>query len=476
MKRVGKPAFFIVAILIFALTYTAFFGISSMYGDRRDVYIKGAGDIRWGIDIRGGVEAVFVPDANDLNGREISDDEMDSAKTIINRRLIGKNITDSEVYVDYNAKQVIVRFPWQSGDTEFDPAQAIGELGAMAKLRFVDGTDFDPNNPYAHFNPSDPDDLKNKVLLEGADIKDAGVSYNSEKNQYEVGLEFSDEGSAKFAAATAKLQGKTISIWMDDDMLSAPTVQDTITGGHASISGSNMDQEYCKTLAGQIKSGALPFALRADDSQMNVISPTLGETSLNTMLLAGIIAFVLVCIFMVVCYRMSGFVACIALLGQVAGSIACVSGFFTFIPSFTMTLPGIAGIILSIGMGVDANVITSERIKEELREGKTLDGSINAGYDNGISAIIDGNVTVIIVALILMGAFGAPDGIMARIINPLMFMFKSSIMGSIYSFGFTLLIGIVFNFVMGVTASRLMLKGISKFKGLRDPRLYGGVK
>jgi len=468
MKRVGKPAFFVVAILIFALTYTAFFGISSMYADRRDVYIKGAEDIRWGIDIRGGVEAVFVPDMNDLDGREITDEDMAAAKTIIDSRLVNKNITDSEVYVDNNARQVIVRFPWQSGDTEFDPDKAIGELGAMAKLRFVNGIDFDPN---------DPDDLNSKVELEGADIKDAYVSYNSESNQYEVSLEFSDEGTAKFADATARLKGQTMSIWMDEKMLSAPTVNDVITGGRASISGgADMDQEYCKTLAGQIKSGALPFALRADDSQMNVISPTLGESSLNIMLLAGSIAFVLVCIFMIICYRMSGVIACIALLGQVAGSIACVSGFLPFIPSFTMTLPGIAGIILSIGMGVDANVITSERIKEELREGKTLDGSINAGYDNGISAIIDGNVTVIIVALILMGAFGAPDGIMAKIINPLMFMFKSSIMGSIYSFGYTLLIGIVFNFVMGVTASRLMLKGISRFKGLRSPRLYGGAK
>jgi preprotein translocase subunit SecD len=174
-------------------------------------------------------------------------------------------------------------------------------------------------------------------------------------------------------------------------------------------------------------------------------------------------------------YRLPGFVACVALTGQVGGMIACVSGFFPFFESFTLTIPGIAGIILSIGMGVDANVITAERIKEELRARKTLDGAIDAGYDNGFSAILDGNVTVIIVSVLLMGAFGPSDSLLAKLVSPLLFMFDSSITGSIYSFGFTLLMGVVFNFVMGVWASRFMLKSLSGYKFLRRPTLYGGV-
>ena len=137
MKRVGKPAFFIVAILIALLTYLAFFGISNYYGDNRNVYIKGAEDIRWGIDIRGGVEAVFMPD---IEVENITDEDMDAAKEIIETRLVNENITDSEVYADNNTKQIIVRFPWKSDETDFDPAAAVEELGETAMLTFCEGS------------------------------------------------------------------------------------------------------------------------------------------------------------------------------------------------------------------------------------------------------------------------------------------------------------------------------------------------
>ncbi|MEG0614851.1 MAG: protein translocase subunit SecD, partial [Oscillospiraceae bacterium] len=232
--------------------------------------------------------------------------------------------------------------------------------------------------------------------------------------------------------------------------------------------------EGVKTLSDKINSGALPFKLVT--SSFSTISPTLGMGARDAMVLSGLIAFIFIALFMIIYYRLPGTVAVIALIGQIAGMIAVVTGYFGFMNSSTLTVPGIAGIILSIGMGVDANIITSERIKEEIREGKTLDGAISAGYDHGFSAIFDGNVTVVIVAVILMGAFGPPDSIFAQMLKWVFFMFGPSTAGTIYSFGFTLLTGIVFNFIMGVTASRLMLSSISKFKPFRKLSLYGGVK
>ena len=202
----------------------------------------------------------------------------------------------------------------------------------------------------------------------------------------------------------------------------------------------------------------------------------MGERALDLMVMAGIIAFVLVSVFMLVYYRLPGFVAVISLVGQVAGSIAAVSGYFGFIPSFTLTLPGIAGIILSIGMGVDANIITAERIKEQIRLGKTIDGAIMAGSKESFWAIFDGNITVLIVAVVLMGVFGPPSGFWATILKPFLFYFPAATTGSVYSFGYTLFAGIIFNFIMGVTASRLMLKSISRFKFLRKPWLLGGKR
>lgn len=450
----GKLVFVLVFVLILALAYTAFFGIDNYYGDTRKIYFKGANDIRWGIDIKGGVEAVFSPDKQDV---EITDADMDSAKAIIETRLVNNNITDYEVYADNNNKQIIVRFPWAADESDFDAAAAVQELGETALLKFCRNED------------------KDDVILSGAaDIKSAQPGLD-EDNNYVVYLNFTDEGTAKFAEATKEMLNKTISIWMDDQEISAPTVNSVITNGNAYINGMK-DAEEAKALADKINAGSLPFALTVDDSKLQIVSPTLGADALKVMLIAGSVAFALICLLMILRYRLNGVITSIALLGQLAGSIACISGYFANANSFTLTIPGIAGIILSIGVGVDCNVIASERIRDEFAKGKTIDGAIQSGYKNALSAIIDGNVTIVIVSLVLMGAFGTPDSIMAKIFSPLMSLFGTSITGSIYSFGYTLLIGVVFNLIMGVIASRLMLKGISQFKFLRKPWLYGGNK
>ena len=285
-----------------------------------------------------------------------------------------------------------------------------------------------------------------------------------------------DEGAELFSDATGRLIGQQISIWMDDTMISAPRVDSQIPGGVAYITGGaqGFDVKEAKALADRINGGALPFKLETEN--FSTISPTLGFGARDAMVTAGVIAFVLVAIFIIIMYRMCGVVASIALVGQVAGMIACLTGFFAPFPSFTLTLPGIAGIILSIGMGVDANVITSERIKEELRNGKTLDGAIDSGFQRTFSAIFDGNITMVIVAIILMGAFGPPQSIFNSLLSPIFRWFGPSATGAIYSFGFTLIVGVIFNFIMGVTASRLMLKSVSKFKPFKKPWLYGGAK
>lgn len=457
-KRTGKPVFFVVLVLILALTYTAFFGVENYYGDTRKVYVKGANDIRWGIDIRGGVEAVFSPDKAEV---DITDDDMNAAKAIIETRLVNKNITDYEVYTDSDNHQIIVRFPWAADESNFDAAAAVQELGETALLTFCRNED------------------KEDVILSGAqDIDHAQADVDSETGEYIVRLYFTDSGKAKFDAAKRELVNQKISIWMDDDKISAPTVSESVLNGgnnNTCINGMAGSEE-AKSLADKINAGSLPFALTVDDSKLQIISPSLGSDALKVMLIAGSIAFGIVCLLMILRYRLNGVVTSIALLGQLAGTIACISGFFPNTDSFTLTIPGIAGIILSIGVGVDCNVIASERIRDEFKKGKTIDGSIDSGFKNALSAIIDGNVTIVIVSVVLMGAFGTPDSLIAKIFSPIMSLLGSSITGSIYSFGYTLLVGVVFNFIMGILASKLMLKSVSQLKFLRNPWLYGGKK
>ena len=454
MNKKGKSwPLFVVAILIVVFSLTAIFGASYQYGDTKNIYIKGASDIRFGIDIRGGVDVTFMP-AGDVDA---TPEQMTAAKTVIEDRLVGLGITDYESYVDSNKDRIIVRFPWKTGEADFNPQTAIDEIGTTAKMVFRKGSTAD-----------------GEEILSGDDVTSANAAYN-ETEGWVVQLKFNSAGAAAFADATTEQAANngTISIWLDDKNISTATVDEAITGGEAIIKG-NFDQDSASTLANQINSGALPFALSAES--YSTISPSLGAKSLEVMVLAGIIAFALVAVMMIVRYRLPGTIATISLFGQVAATLAVVSGYFTVFPGSTLTLPGIAGIILGIGMGVDANVITAERIKEELAKNKTLPAAVKSGFKMGLTPIIDGNVTIVIVAAILMGAFGPTDGFWAKVFNPIFFWFGPSTAGTVYSFGFTLLTSVLLNFVFGVWATRVMIRGAVHCKALRNPWLYGGKK
>lgn len=477
MKRVKKQVFFIIAFLILALTLTSVFGIAYTDGrGTKHTILKGIGDIRWGIDIRGGVEAIFTPDTTE----EVTNDDLDAAKSTIEVRMVANNITDYELYADYNNDLIIVRFPWKSGESDYDPEKAIQEISATALLTFREGAEYeteetDDNGNTVQKTPTGV--TAENIILQGSDVVNAtaGIINNSSGSmEYVVNLEFSEKGAEKFAQATEDLLGDTISVWMDDVMISAPRVSTVVDSGTCYISGSHVDEQgntqngftaaEASALASKIRAGALPFALKTQN--FSTISPTLGESSLEAMLLAGIIAFILIAVFMIVTFRIPGVVAVIALAGQMAITFAAISGYFPFMNSFTMTLPGIAGIVLSVGVGVDANIITASRICEELAAGKTLDGAIAKGCSNSFWSIFDGNITIIIVAIMLIGVFG-PSNILSLILG-------ESTTGSIYSFGFTLLVGVIGNFIMGVFAARLMIKSLSSFKALHKKSLFGG--
>lgn len=478
MKRTPKAAFFIVAVLIITLCVTAIFGVYAQYGDRTDTVIRGISDIRWGVDIQGGVDVVFGPADENANP---TDEQIDAVKTIIEKRLVAQNITDYEAYADSANGQVIVRFPWANKSQSAE--SLVADLGRTGMLQFYEG-----NATETKDGQTVP---KGTLVLDGNDVASAEAIYTQvdEKDttpQYVIALKLNDSGKKAFSDATKKLsatnpKGK-ISIWLDFgeawakdkgearyQMLQDPDVQSHISNGEAIITGF-ADYESAKEIADLITSGALPFSIT--DKSISVISPTMGANALTAMGIAAIIAMIAVCVLMIVIYRLPGLVAAIALCGQMALTVAAISGYFGFLNSFTMTLPGVAGLILSIGIGVDCNVITAEAIRDELRAGKTIDGAIRSGSKGSFSAIFDGNITVLIVAAVLMGVFGSSDGIFGWLFSWL----PVSTTGSVYSFGYTLLIGVVTNFVMGMWLSRIMLRSISRLKIFRNPWFYGGER
>lgn len=413
--------FFIVAgIILLGLVISLTGPKIPVPGQTKLVTLYSMSEIRFGIDIRGGVEAVFAP--KDYAGTPTADD-LNSARSILEVRMDNLQILDREITIDKTNNRIIVRFPWKSTETDFNPESALKELGEMARLTF-----------------QDPDGT---VVLEGTDVKESKAAYNTENNEPIVTLELTSDGATKFSEATGRLIGKEISIMMDTTEISSPTVNAQITGGSAYIENIGTIEE-ATALAEKINAGALPFALQSISSRS--ISPTMGSDALGVMLIAGLVAFGLICLFMLLYYRLPGFVACWSLLAQVIGILLAIS-----IPQQTLTLQGIAGIILSIGMGVDANVIISERIKEELRAGASLQSSLNNGFTRALSSVLDGNVTVAIAAIVLM-IFGS---------------------GSMLSFGYSLLVGVILNGLTGVTASRAMIGSLSQYKLLQNTWLYG---
>ena len=407
----SKIKFFGLIMVVVLVSLVSVFGIGKS--------VKGAKDMRFGIDIRGGIEAVFEPE--DLD-RVPTASELEAARNVIETRLDTKNILEREITVDKQKGYIIVRFPWKSDEVNFNPEEAIAELGETAQLTFRD--------------------TEGNVLLEGSHVKSSNPAYNNETGEYIVQLSFDEVGSKAFEEATEKMTGKQMAILMDDTVISAPLVKNKISGGECMIDGMKNSQE-AKDLSDKINAGALPFSMIT--SNHSSISPTLGSGALKIMIIAGLVAFAGVCLFMIIYYKLPGTMSCIALCLQMALQLLALS-----LPQFTLTLPGIAGIILSLGMAVDANVIISERICEEIAKGLSVRQAIKKGYEKAFSSVFDGNFTSAIVAILLM-IFGS---------------------GSMLSFGYTLLTGLVINFLAGIFVSKSLLSSIILFKKMNDKKWF----
>lgn len=417
--RSSKHTFFVTAGVIAVVAIICFTGLSIP----GVVEIKGINDIRYGIDINGGFEVYLAPSSEHTG--TVTKSDLEAAKNVVELRLDSQNVTDREIYIDAG-NRIIVRAPLQSSNNEDKTNEILQLLGEMAMLTF-----------------KEPDGT---VVIQGEDVKDAYAGLHPDTQQWVVVLKLNDEGSTKFAEATGRLVGKPISIFMDDTEISSPNVKQKITGGEAIIDGM-ADMDEAKNLAEKIKAGSLPFAMEVISK--NIVSASLGSRALDTMVNAAILSFILVCLFMVFYYRLPGFVAVFALIAQTCGQLLAIS-----VPGFTLTLPGIAAIILSVGMGVDANIIISERIKEEVQLGNPLKIAIRNGFDRAVAAVLDGNITVAIAAILLM-IFGT---------------------GTFLSFGYSLLTGVILNGLCGVTASRLMTGSLSTYEGFQSKWLYGGKK
>lgn len=410
-----------------------------------------AGNIKQGLDLAGGVSITYQV----VGEEEPSSEDMADTIYKLQKRVEGYS-TEAQVYQE-GTDRINIEIPGVS-----DANEILQELGQPGSLYFISETDdegnmnysiagIDENGKYIYVLNKTIDELlaDGSIKLDGTMVATADAAQTTDNSalkqtQYVVELTFTDEGTAAFAEATQRAydRGETIAIYYDGELVSVPTVQTVITGGQAQISGM-ADVEEARTLASTIRIGGLKLEL--EEMRSNVVGAQLGSDAIKTSLKAAIIGFVIVCIFMTVIYFLPGFTSALALAMYVILTLLVLNGF-----NLTLTLPGIAGIILSIGMAVDANVIIFARIREELGTGKTVNSAIKIGFNKATSAIVDGNVTTLIAAVVLV--------------------VKGS--GTVKGFAQTLMIGIILSMFTAMVVTRVLLNAFYGL-GFKSEKWYG---
>ena len=369
--------------------------------------------VKLGLDLRGGTSVVLQAQG------KIEPDTMSKVKNIIERRVNSIGVAEPVIQLSGNDKLIVELAGIK------DPQKAIELIGTTAKLEFR---------------------IKNKdgygpVLLEGSALKTAGVS-RDQVGMPSVSFELNSQGANTFAKITRENIGKQLAIMLDNKEQSAPTINSEINGGSGIITG-RFSIEEANNLANLLKSGALPVEIKIVENR--TVGATLGVDSIRQTGIAGLIALGVISVFMIAIYKIPGNVADIALLINGVLVLGLLSGI-----GAALTLPGIAGFILTLGMAVDSNVITYERIKEELRLGESLHDAVERGYENAFPAIIDGNLTTMLVAAVLF--------------------FLGT--GPIKGFAVTLALGVVATVITGVFVSKIFLKLFIKTFNIKREQLF----
>ncbi|SDH93798.1 protein translocase subunit SecD [Desulfosporosinus hippei] len=357
-----------------------------------------------GLDLRGGVHLVLQAE-QDKEGNQITNDDIDKAKAIIENRVNDLGVSEPIVQADYGKKRIVVDL---AGVT--DPDKAVNILKTTAKLTFRDA--------------------QGKVLLQGDDLKDAKGGQGQGGQGYVVNLTFSSEGAKKFGDITTQLVGQRLGVYLDEELLTNPTVNTPILNGQAEITGyATLDEAAADAVL--MRSGSLPVSLSIAEKRQ--VGASLGVDSLNKSIHAGIYSLIFIFLFMLIYYRLPGVVADFSLI--VYGLIV-LWAFWGF--KVVLTLPGIAGFILSIGMAVDFNIIIYERVKEEIRAGKSIRAGVESGFSRAFITVIDAHVTTLIAAftLYLLGS------------------------GSVKGFALTLGIGILVSLFTAITFTRQVLRWV----------------
>lgn len=402
-----------LAVAVILVVVVVFFSINPLTDSENGIPL--------GLDLRGGVHLVLQ--AEPETGKDITsitNDDMDKARAVIENRVNGLGVSEPYIQTDYEKKRIIVDLAGVS-----DPDEAVSVLKTTAKLTFRDP--------------------QGNIVLDGSELQNASANTDTSTGvvDYVVSLEFTAAGAEKFAELTTQYVGQKIGIYLDDTMIQNPGVKEPITGGNAQISHYSSLEEAAQ-FAVMFRSGALPVSMTIVEKQQ--VGAMLGADSLHKSLNACMVALIFIFLFMLFLYRLPGLVADFSLV-----VFSVIVLWALYLVGTVLTLPGIAGFVLSIGMAVDLNIIVYERIKEELRLGKSLRAAVDAGFSRAFITVFDSNITTIFAALAL-------------------FLLGSA---SIRGFALTLIIGIVASLFTAITFTRWIMRWIVGINPRLSKWLFG---
>ncbi len=401
-----------------------------------------------GLDLRGGQQVVLEADIPE--GTSVTAEQMEVARTIIENRTNALGVSENVVQVAGETR-IVGEFPGASqeeADAILSIIQQTGllEFVELGSNRLAEGTIIE-----TYSTDTAPEGMESAyhTIMTGADLDSVGVTTNQLTGEPVVSLQFTSEGAAIFATYTSTHVGQILGIALDKEIISAPSIKEAITTGSGVIEG-NFTTESANALSVQLRYGSLPVPLTVVDSRY--IGPTLGEDSLQKSLVAGLIGMIIVILFMAIYYRLPGLVADISILIYAATAFAIFKYFH-----FTLTLPGIAGFLLSTGAALDANILIFERIKEELRSGLSLGNALEKGWKRAWSSIRDSNIATIITSAILFW-FGSSFG--ATIVK---------------GFSLTLFLGVVISLFSALMVSRTLLVTVIDLFKPKDLKKWFGI-
>ncbi|HNX13744.1 MAG TPA: hypothetical protein PK854_04770 [Oscillospiraceae bacterium] len=456
MKKAKGLVFFVIALLILGLGYTSFFGVYSWYGATENTIIRGTKSLSAGVELSKTGQVVLTPEA----GSEITAENLQKAGDLIEGRLSKNGYNSVELGIDATNKKIVVTFPLSEGYQVYKIKALVEDIRGKGVLTIRKGETTDENGL-----PT------GEVIADNTKLLGALTGKTTTSKKPAVQILLNEDGTNALASATYQMSGETLTIWMDNTQVGGYTIDTAITDGKLVVSSDTMSMAEAEAMAYKINLGPLPYGFTFTDIvELSSANPA----SLQNILIVIGSAFALICILLIVSYRLTGVVVSLGLILESALAVILFTGYFPVFPVNTLTVAGIFGMVMLGLVTVALGVWQAERIKAGLAEHGALDASVRGGLKGMTAGAVDGFIVAGITAFLAMAAFGTSNYRLSWLQNLLAGLGVSPGGYAVYPFVFALLYGLIIDMIVVLAVQRAMIATVSSIGAFKKPGLFGG--